>query len=119
MSFLFSYFQEEIKIDKAYGIIYCATNIINDKKYIGQTIRKLSRRKKEHIWLSKKESKFAFHQAINKYGEENFDWIILDTADNQEELDEKECSWINHYDTYNLGGYNMAIGGQKNKTDYN
>jgi len=45
--------------------------------------------------------------------------MILDTADSREELDEKECYWINYYDTYNSGGYNMSVGGQKNKKEFN
>jgi len=107
-----------INIQEIYGIIYCAINIINDKRYIGQTIRDLNIRKREHISLSKADSEFAFHQALRKYSEENFEWIILDIANNQEELDEKECYWINYYDTYNQGGYNMSVGGQFNKKDY-
>ena len=101
-------------IRKIYGVIYCATNIINDKKYIGQTIRGLNRRKNEHICLANNGSEWAIHQAIRKYGEDNFEWMVIDSANNQEELDEKEIYWIDYYNTFYEGGYNMAIGGMSN-----
>jgi len=106
-------------IGKYYGIIYCATNLLNNKKYIGQTQRKLERRISEHISAASRNSEFAIHQAINKYGKENFEWVILGEANSQDELDEKECYWIKYFDSYNHGGYNCAIGGQYSKTEYN
>jgi len=103
-----------------YGIIYCANNIINEKRYIGQTIRDLDKRKKEHISQANNGSKFAFHLAINKYGEDKFEWSIIDVVDSQEELDNKELYWIDFYNTYKNGGYNMSVGGQfGKKTDSN
>ena len=104
-------------ICKLYGIIYCAINLINDKRYIGQTTRSLKRRKQEHIGQAKRGSEYAFCQALRKYSEDNFKWTILDHAHSQEELDEKEKFWIKYYDTYNKGGYNMATGGQCNLSD--
>jgi len=95
-------------------------NTVNGKRYIGQTIRDLEKRKKEHISLSKNGSKFAFHLAINKYGEDVFEWSTIDVAENQEELDTKELYWIEHFRTYYEKGYNMSTGGQfGKKTDDN
>jgi group I intron endonuclease len=109
-----------INEDNKYGIIYCAINIINNKKYIGQTIRNLDKRIKEHISHASKDNKYAFHLAINKYGIDKFEWEEIDIANNQEELDEKELYWIKFYNTYGKGGYNMSVGGQFNKkTDDN
>lgn len=101
-----------------YGIIYCALNIVNNKRYIGQTIRGLERRKREHIWQSEKDSEFTFHKALRKYGKDKFEWSIIDVASNAEELDEKEIYWINKYDTYHYG-YNMSTGGQFNQRTEN
>lgn len=106
-----------ICINKIYGVIYCATNIINDKKYIGQTIRDLSIRKREHIGQANNGSELAIHQAIRKYGENNFEWSIIDQAYNQEDLDDKEIYWIDYYNTFYVGGYNMSPGGQFNLSD--
>lgn len=100
-----------------YGVVYCGINTRNDKRYIGQTIRGLNTRKREHIAQSYSGSDLAFHQAIRKYGEEQFEWMVLDEACSQEELDDKECYWIEHYNTYYDGGYNMALGGQFNLSD--
>lgn len=104
-------------IKKIYGIIYCATNIINDKKYIGQTIRDLTVRKREHISQARNDGELIIHQAIRKYGEESFEWSIIDQAYNQEDLDEKEIYWIDYYNCYGDGGYNGALGGQFNLSD--
>jgi group I intron endonuclease len=97
-----------------YGIIYCALNIVNNKRYIRQTIRSLQRRKNEHIHQAKHGSEFTFHKAIRKYNEDKFEWSIIDVASNAKELDEKEAYWIKHYDTYHHG-YNMSTGGQFNQ----
>lgn len=98
-------------------MVYCATNITNNKKYIGQTIRDLSIRKREHIGQMNNGSDLAIHQAIRKYGEDNFEWSIIDQACSQEDLDNKEVYWIDYYNSYYDGGYNMAKGGQFNLSD--
>lgn len=108
---------EVVYIKKIYGVIYCAINITNDKKYIGQTTRELKRRRGEHIAQANNGSELAIHQAIRKYGEENFEWSIIDQAYGQKDLDDKEVYWIDYYDTYKLGGYNMSLGGQFNLSD--
>lgn len=102
-----------------YGIIYCLTNLINNKKYIGQTITKLEYRINGHFsCANNKNNKTPICRAIRKYGKENFEWVILDKAYTQEELDKKEIYWINYYNTYNHDGYNATLGGQKNKINF-
>lgn len=100
------------------GIIYKATNNINNKVYIGQTIQPLNTRKSIHKYHalndnSKEYKNNHFYNAIRKYGWENFSWEVIDTADTYEELDNKERYWINHYDSIN-NGYNIRIGGTFN-----
>jgi group I intron endonuclease len=84
-------------MENSYGIIYCATNSINNKKYIGQTVNTLKQRKREHLSSAKRGDRFSFQKAINKYGKDNFTWEIIDYADNQEELDKKEIYWIEKF----------------------
>ena len=100
------------------GIVYSATNKVNGKRYIGQTVRDLDRRIGEHISNAKREPKYAFHKSIVNYGEENFIWEVLDEANTIEELDEKEIHWIKYYKTYSNKGYNMSLGGQKSIKEY-
>lgn len=98
-----------------YGIIYEAINKINGKRYIGQTITTLVGRKRQHISDSKHDNT-CFHKAIRKYGQDNFEWNIIDTSETIEELDYKEVFWIKFFNTYNsLYGYNMTFGGQRTK----
>lgn len=101
-----------------YGIIYKITNKINGKIYIGQTIRSLEARWKGHIYTLKKyeraENKWCSHlyNAMSKYGVENFEISLIDTAESKEELDKKEKYYIYIFDTRNgLRGYNVADGG--------
>jgi len=96
---------------ESYGIIYCVTNIINNKKYIGQTTKSLKVRKRNHLSTIKR-NETAFQKAINKYGKENFTWEIIDHAHSLEELNSKEIFWIDYYNTYGKNGYNMTLGGQ-------
>ena len=103
---------EVIIIEDYYGIIYSATNIINNKKYIGQTKQGLRIRKNGHLSSYKREQKTSFQKALKKYGEENFIWEIIDYAKTPEDIDLKERYWINYYNTFKQGGYNMNPGGQ-------
>lgn len=92
-----------------YGIIYSATNIINNKKYIGQTTFPLEKRKGEHLNSISRQNT-AFQKAMNKYGIDSFIWEIIDHAHSSNELDSKETIWIDYYNTYGHDGYNMTTG---------
>lgn len=95
-------------------IIYEAINLINNKRYIGQTTKTLADRQKQHIETSKRDTKVSshFYNALIKYGEENFQWKIIDFAYTQDELNLKESFWINFFNTTNpLLGYNLKGGG--------
>lgn len=95
--------------------IYMITNIINNKKYIGQAIN-LKKRIRKHIQLSKSQLYDApIYRAINKYGIDNFSIeILFETSDKDYSvvkriLDEKEKYYIREYNTY--GEYNQTLGG--------
>lgn len=94
-------------------IIYKITNKINGKIYIGQTIRTLKERWKNHKEQAKSGKRCrAIHHAIRKYGIENFTVEQIDLAVSQEELNEKERYWIEFYDSTNRDkGYNLTDGG--------
>lgn len=99
-------------MEKSYGIIYKATNKINNKTYIGQTSKKFSKRKIDHKSRANTRNFAisAIYSAINKYGWPNFIWEIIEDCYSKEELDEMEYHYIMQYDTYN-NGYNLTLGG--------
>lgn len=93
------------------GIIYCATNIANDKKYIGQTTKTLEFRKAKH--LNDRNRNYHFYNAIRLYGKDSFRWEVIDQSDSKTELNEKESYWIAFYETTDpQKGYNMTFGGE-------
>jgi group I intron endonuclease len=93
-------------------IIYKATNKITNKVYIGQTTHTLDKRIKNHIKESKINSNRPFMLSINKYGLDNFMFEIIDSANNLDELNDKEIYWIDFYNSVSPNGYNITGGGQ-------
>lgn len=95
---------------KPYGIIYCATNKANGKRYIGQTVD-FSRRKSQYRQRSR-NPKTYFEHAVAKYGMKGFVWEIVDSANCPTDLDSLEKKWISHYSSNVKGsGYNQTDGG--------
>lgn len=96
-------------------IIYKATNLTNGKVYIGQTINTLAYRQSQHIRDARnpKRKNIHFHNAICKYGADNFVFEEIDFAETQEELNEKEIYWIAFYHSNERDfGYNEDSGGK-------
>lgn len=95
------------------GYIYKITNDINNKVYIGQTIKPVQKRWQQHICNSSKEyfEQIALYKAFKKYGVEHFYIEEIEEVKN-ELLDEKEKYYIKIYDSYN-NGYNSTIGGRE------
>lgn len=100
--------------------IYCYTNKINNKKYVGQT-NNLERRKRQHIQDSIHLHKgheisynLPFHAAIRKYGIDNFDFEILEIIDteNWEEVNQLEMKYIQSQQSLAPNGYNLTAGGE-------
>lgn len=93
--------------------IYKYTNNINGKIYIGITTRTLGNRHKEHI--KNINDGLYFHNALLKYGIENFTLEIIDKAINIKELKNKEIYWIKKFNSFayqkNSNGYNCTLGG--------
>jgi len=100
--------------------VYCHTNLINGKKYIGQTCRKPQLRWGVNgIGYLKKNKKGLFNQplfanAILKYGWDNFSHEIIASNLTQEEANKLEFELINLYNTQDDEfGYNIVDGGIK------
>lgn len=92
------------------GIIYKVTNKVNGKSYIGQTRYTLEFRWRQH--LHKRDNAY-FHNAIKKYGAENFSLEILEECD-VDQLNSREIFYIAKYNTFEEG-YNLTIGGDGNR----
>ena len=97
------------------GVIYCATNTINGKQYVGKSILSIESRKSSHISQSSKDSRILFHRAIRKYGTEAFEWSILKECDatfDDDDLSLFECYFIRKLKTKVPNGYNLTDGGE-------
>ena len=88
-----------------FGYIYLTKNLITNKIYIGQ--HKSKKYKPSYLGSGKR-----LVNSIAKYGKDNFEKSILDTADSKEELDLKEKYYISLYNSTDKEiGYNIALGG--------
>lgn len=95
--------------------IYCIENIINHKKYIGQSvnIKERWRKHRKELYANKHDNDYL-QKSWNKYGKASFSFYILEEC-KIEELDEKEIYYIDLYKTLDFKyGYNLKSGGQCN-----
>ena len=96
------------------AIVYCYTNLVNGKKYIGQTLNP-SQRYKSHksVHLNEKDPEYdsVFHRALRKYGWENFKYEVLIEDDNIDLINNLEIFYIDFYDTQIPNGYIVLPGG--------
>jgi len=94
--------------------IYKATNKVNNNCYVGFDCN-WPYRKTAHKSAVKRGSNLVFHNAIRKYGFENFEWEILEESDNKDYLlKEREEFYIRKYNSHYINGtgYNMTFGGE-------
>ncbi len=104
------------------GYIYCITNLINNKRYVGKTTSDIEERFKEHCQDSQRErcEKRPLYDAMNKYGIENFKVEMLEEVKDDDKLSDREIYWISELNTYGSAGYNATKGGDgKVLYDYN
>ena len=90
------------------GYIYKYTNLINGKIYIGKTYR-LNKRKYEH---KHREVNTYFHNALKKYGFENFKYEVIAQTDNDKTLNFLERYYIRKFNSFGENGYNLTLGGE-------
>lgn len=94
------------------GHIYKITNTLNNKVYIGQTVKTVEKRFQQHKNNSNKSyfSQIVLYKAFNKYGINNFTCEEIEQVPN-ELLDDREKYWIEYYNSY-FEGYNSTLGGR-------
>ena len=100
------------------GYIYKITNIVNNKIYIGKTVRTIKSRFSRHI-NDAESGRLNTHlsRAIRKYGKQNFKIEEIEKIDNKL-LEEREIYWINFYKS-SVCGYNETLGGDGGNTYIN
>jgi group I intron endonuclease len=94
-------------------VIYSITNLLDGKRYIGQTIEKNPHdRYCKHKYELKKNvhSNSKLQNAWNKYGQYNFIFCVIEECANQLELDSKEAEYIIQFNSIKAG-YNIRFGG--------
>lgn len=95
-------------------VIYCHRNKSNNKRYIGLT--KDTQKRWRNGYGYKNNHHKVFAAAIEKYGWDSFEHIILeDNISTLEEANNREKYWIAYFHTY-IGdpacwGYNCTLGG--------
>lgn len=95
------------------GYIYCITNLINSKRYVGKTTTTINKRFIEHCQDSQRErcEQRPLYRAMNKYGIENFKIEELEYVEDDSLLSDKEIYWIRELETFGSKGYNATKGG--------
>lgn len=96
-------------MNKTYTI-YRAYHKDSNRSYIGFD-SSWPKRKYAHKQKTKSKNKQHFHNAIVKYGWENFEWEVLYSSSSREDCLEKEKFYIEEYNSMN-NGFNMTLGGE-------
>ena len=89
--------------------IYLITNLINNKKYVGQTTD-FTRRITSH----KSQDKQLIDKKIKEYGIQNFTFQIIDENDDPQIINQLEKDYIQKYNSLIPNGYNIHTGGRNN-----
>ena len=95
---------------------YRATNLINNKVYIGFDSN-WPKRKDDHIMSAMRGDNITFYNAIRKYGSHKFTWdVIYQSSDGDHTKNIMEEFFIRENHSYihfeNSNGYNMTLGGE-------
>jgi len=96
-------------MERKYGIVYILRCRCSGKCYIGQTTKTVQQRIIDH-----RHNKYVIGKAIRKYGIESFD-IFQYSFIPVDMLDYCEMELIKRLNTVIPNGYNIMLGGQKNR----
>jgi hypothetical protein len=95
------------------GIVYLIINKINDMKYVGISTNTFFIRYRTLEWW-KHTSNDYIKNSVAKYGQENFEIIILeDSIKDTKTLENLEKMYIAFYNSLKPHGYNLTTGGNQ------
>lgn len=83
--------------------------------YVGQTVMSLAERKGCHFSVARKGRGAVFGAAIRKHGENEFEFVVLETCTSHKQLDSSERMWIAEL----APKYNKQIGGRSGFNTWN
>jgi len=89
--------------------VYLITNMVNGKRYVGQTTHTLEYRWGQH---KRKNGCTVLRNAINKYGADKFIIESICEPPTIKMMNEFEIEYIQRYNTKTPNGYNMTGGGE-------
>lgn len=93
-------------------VVYKATNLINNKVYIGQTTRSLQIRRLGHLQCMRDGMDSYFYNALRRHGSGNFNWQVICICPDIDSLNEQEQYYIKYYNSMDReAGYNLTSGG--------
>jgi group I intron endonuclease len=99
--------------------IYTITNKVTGMVYVGKTKRPAAERWTEHTGKNRATSSYI-SRAITKYGKHNFEFSVIDHAENESMLSHKESFWIKQLDSMAPKGYNLMekhLGGHRTEAE--
>lgn len=92
--------------------VYIVRNNINNKVYIGKTIKTLNKRWTAHKTDRKLYLQNPLYQDMNQHGFENFyAEILIEGSFTDEQLSNLEKNYILRYNSITPNGYNQSTGG--------
>lgn len=93
--------------------VYCITNLVNQKRYVGKTINPNSRWKSHRKGIRTQQKLKPLPNSIRKHGKENFVYKILCVLQSEEEAYELEKKLIAKWNLVDREfGYNLHEGGR-------
>jgi len=96
--------------------IYILQNRINNKIYVGQTNSVKKRLEKHKMDSKSSRPSMIISRALNKYGFENFNFILIEENLSLEDANYWEVFYIQFFQSKNkLFGYNLKDGGKNSK----
>lgn len=103
----------DLKFTPKTGWVYCITDLVSGKKYVGQTVSTIYDRWKMHVGHARSGYKTGglYLAILNATSRDQFTLEVLEEVE-REELSKREQHWINTLNTLHPNGYNRTSKGK-------